>query len=114
MGSGSSTQLSEGSLKQAADVLAQKTKPTRDVVDVLFKYMITELKINDFYKLTSPEECAKYVAFLGSRLEPLFYDLKVMPSKGKDGTIYFQKLDQLQKFTEADKADRNSTCLFIA
>ena len=114
MGSGSSTQLSEGSLKQAADVLAQKTKPTRDVVDVLFKYMINELKINDFYKLTSPEECAKYVAFLGSRLEPLFYDLKVMPSKGKDGTIYFQKLDQLQKFTEADKADRKSTCLFIA
>jgi len=120
----SSTQFTEGSLKQAADLLAQKTQPTREVVDVLFKYMLSELKIKDFYSLTSSEECNKYIMFLGSRLEPLFYDLKVMPSKGKDGTIYFQKISKFQrkpdsdseerKKADADADDRKSTCLFIA
>lgn len=120
----SSTQFTEGSLKQAADLLAQKTQPTREVVDILFKYMLSELKIKDFYSLTSSDECNKYIIFLGSRLEPLFYDLKVMPSKGRDGTIYFQRISKFQrrpesdsddrKKTDADADDRKSTCLFIA
>jgi len=113
MGSGSS-KYTEGSLRQAADLLAAKTKPTRDIVNVLFKFMMRELKISDFYKLTSREECDKYVAFLGSRLQPLFYELKVIPSKGKDGTIYFQKISKFQRPSEADAGDRKNICLFIA
>ena len=94
MGAGSSSgQLGPEELKLEADRLTASTQPTRDVMDLLFAFLRRDLKIKDFYRLTSPEESNKYVAFLGSRLEPLFYDLKVVPAKGSNGTIYFQKLD---------------------
>ena len=99
---------------QAVNHITDKSKPTREMMDILFKYFLSDLTLRNFYILTDPAECAKYVVFLGSRLEPLFHDLKVVPSKGRDGTIYFQSIKRFTNPTPADSSDRQDICLFIA
>ena len=59
MGAGQS--IPSGNLLRK-DVL-EATKSTRKVMDILLEYMLKEISVRDFYLLSSPSECKKYVLF---------------------------------------------------
>jgi hypothetical protein len=57
------------------------TKSTRDVMNVLLDYMLKEISIRDFYLLSNPTECKKYVLFLANNMYKHFYELGIRKSR---------------------------------
>ena len=50
------------------------TKSTRDMMNVILDYMLKEISIRDFYLLSNPNECKKYVLFLTNTLYKFIND----------------------------------------
>jgi hypothetical protein len=115
MGGTASTPLTKQMYEDAVTRLEASTEPTRIMMNLLFEYMIQELNIKDFYLLTSPDICSKYVIMLADKLNTVFLTLKLVPSQGKAGTILFRPIRQLEKpETVEEEKNRQSLCMFIA
>jgi hypothetical protein len=84
-------------------------------VDDIFTYMIHELKVNDFMKLSDPNSCHKYVLFMANNLSIFFKRLSIIPKLGKDGVLAFQSIDELEEPPKEDaKKEKESLCLLLA
>jgi len=92
----------------------QETTTTRDVLNTGFNLMIKELNFSDFYKLSNPRECAKYVLFLANKIDESFYKLDLVPSFKDGGRIFFRPVKQLQEPKEDEKTERQSLCVFLS
>lgn len=84
------------------------------VVNRILDYMLSELNIRDFYKMSNPSECKKYVMFLGSKLDKTFYDLDVAPEFKDGGRIFFRPYSNFDHLSNEKKLERQSTCIFVA
>ena len=84
------------------------------VVNRILDYMLSELNIRDFYKMSNPSECKKYVMFLGSKLDKTFYDLDVAPEFKDGGRIFFRPYANFEHLSNEKKLERQSTCIFVA
>ena len=103
------------SMIKELQTLVNSTQITHYVTDQIFIYLIKQLTVTDFYTLTSPTECNKYVMFLGNRLRSVFMELEIVPSKGAGGTIFFRPLEQLaRRETTEEVEDQKSICLYVA
>jgi len=76
--------------------------------------MLSELNIRDFYKMSNPSECKKYVMFLGSKLDKTFYDLDIAPEFKDGGRIFFRPYANFEHLSNEKKLERQSTCIFVA
>ena len=92
----------------------QETTTTREVLNTAFNYMIKELNVSDFYKLSNPRECAKYVLFLANKIDESFYKLDLVPTFKDGGRIFFRPIKQLQEPKEDEKTERQSLCVFLS
>ena len=92
----------------------QETTTTREVINTAFNYMIKELNIKDFYKLSNPTECGKYVLFLANKIDESFYKLDLVPSFKDGGRVFFRPIKQLQEPTDVEKTERQSLCVFLS
>lgn len=95
-------------------LLLEATKTTRGIVDILLEYLIRELNIRDFYLLSSPSECKKYVLFLANKLASKFIEFQIMPTRDKSGTIAFRSVKDLTEPGVAEQKQRQSLCLTLA
>jgi len=84
------------------------------VVNRILDYMLSELNIRDFYKMSNPSECKKYVMFLGSKLDKTFYDLDIAPEFKDGGRIFFRPYANFEHLSNEKKLERQSTCIFVA
>jgi hypothetical protein len=91
------------------------TKSTRILMDTLLEYLLQKLNMKDFFILSSPTECKKYVMALAGTLDTIFYELKIVPDAKKDGTIYFRPTKELTEPTgDRQKATRQSLCVILS
>lgn len=90
------------------------TKSTRDTMNVLLDYMLKEISIRDFYLLSNPSECKKYVLFLTNTLYKQFYELGIEVAKDRKGSLFFRPIKELVEVPESEKVERQSLCLILA
>ena len=70
------------SLPVTHEKLFELTKDTRNMMNILLTYMLKELTVRDFYSLSSPTECKKYVLHIEIMFFNLFlYSLSLVKSK---------------------------------
>jgi hypothetical protein len=109
MGQGPST--ASGSIRKR---LLDTTQTTRDIIDVILGYLLGELQIRDFYLLSSPTECKRYVLFLANRISSEFVQFQIEPTVDKSGTIAFRSVKDLTEPSEPDRKKRQFLCLELA
>ncbi len=90
------------------------TKSTRDTMNVLLEYMLKEISIRDFYLLSNPNECKKYVLFLTNTLYKQFYELGIEVVKDKKSSLFFRPIKEIMDVPESEKTERQSLCLILA
>ena len=103
------------SLPVTHEKLFELTKDTRNVMNILLTFMLKELTVRDFYSLSSPTECKKYVLFMANNLYKHFYELQIAPYKNKQGIIAFRKVQDL--ITPPNKKEeemKQGLCLVLA
>lgn len=95
--------------------ILQQTTDTRTVMDEILKYSIKELNIKDFVLMSNPNQCKKYVMFFSNDLYKKFYQMHLLPTRDKKGTIVFQKIDELvAPQSEKEVKDTQSLCFIIS
>lgn len=75
--------------------LLEGTKVTRQIVDIIFEYLMENIKLRDFYSLSSPDKCRRYVLFTANTLYQKFIQVQIEPQKGKDGVVWFRSVSDL-------------------
>ena len=95
--------------------LLAATRDTRSVVGTIFDFLLKEVNEKDIYELSSPEKCKKYIVAMASTLDSIFYQIKLVPTRGKEGFIFFRAAkDVLEPQTDAAKRQRYSLCVVIS
>ena len=70
---------------------------TPTVLNFILTEMFRRSDLVDIYSLADSARCSRYVVAGSGALEKLFVKLRIYPTKGADGIIYFQSLDGLAK-----------------
>jgi hypothetical protein len=96
----------------------EATKSTRNVMNILLEYMLKEISVRDFYLLSNPNECKKYVLFLANNMYKHFYELGISPTKDKKGIIAFRSVKDLagasSTASETEKLEHQSLCVILS
>jgi hypothetical protein len=91
MGSGPSSLT--GSVSR--EKLLKGTAITRDIIDIIFDFLLRNIRLRDFYSLSSPDRCRRYVLFTANQLYSKFIQFQIEPRKGKEGVIFFRSVGEL-------------------
>jgi hypothetical protein len=94
--------------------LLKTTGKTREIIDIIFDFMIQNIQLRDFYSLSSPERCRRYVLFMANELYSKFIEFRIYPTLDKSGSIMFRKVDDLTNPPEPEKRRQQSICLHLA
>lgn len=97
--------------------ILQKTRGGRDIVNMVFDYMVRKTTLRELYALANPEECKKYIFLTADALDVLFRRIDLEPREKAKGTIYFQKVEELTKPHTSDDPrgrQRKVICLKLA
>jgi hypothetical protein len=72
-----------------------------ELLNDIFKWMLENSDVLDYYALASPSECKLYTKSTEEGLTKLFKTLQIEPSEeSKSGRIYFQKTAELQEIAK--------------
>jgi hypothetical protein len=111
MGAAASTAIGTLTRQQ----VATKTQSTREMLDFMFHYLMEDIHIRDFYRLSSPDECKRYILVLANRIHESFLSLDIVPSRTKTGKLYYRSVhDHVSPPTEAEKVERQTLCVVLA
>jgi hypothetical protein len=95
--------------------LIEKTRTTRSLMDTIFNFLVKELNMKDYYVMSSPKECSKYVVAMANTLNTILYQLKLTPERSDKGVIYFRKIEDMAKPpTEKEQLQRHSLCIILS
>ena len=109
-------QTQSSSLPSKEEIL-RKTRGGRDIVNMVFDYMVRKTTLRELYALANPEECKKYIFLTADALDVLFKRIDLEPREKQKGTIYFQKVEELTKPHTSDDPrgkQRKVICLKLA
>lgn len=109
-------QTSSSAIPSKEEIL-RKTRGGRDIVNMIFDYMVRKTTLRELYALANPEECKKYIFLTADALDVLFRRIELEPREKARGTIYFQKVEELTKpHTSEDPRgkQRKVICLKLA
>lgn len=96
------------------DALLKSTARTREIVNIIFDFMINNIQLRDFYSLSSPERCKRYVLFIANELYSKFYEFRIFPTLDKSGSIMFRKAEDLTNPPEPERRRQQTACLHLA
>ena len=99
---------------KSRDELAGKTIDTQNMINEIFKFMFTKLKIPDFTNLSDTEKCKKYILFKANALNHYFNQVQIVPTKNSSGVIAFRKYSEMTPETIPSTVQQQSLCLMIA
>jgi hypothetical protein len=102
------------SVSVTRDTLLKSTARTRDIVDIIFDFMLNNIQLRDFYSLSSPERCKRYVLFVANELYSKFYEFRIFPTLDRSGSIMFRKVDDLTSPPEPELRRGQTACLHLA
>jgi hypothetical protein len=109
-------QVSSSALPPKEEIL-RKTRGGRDIVNMVFDYMVRKTTLRELYSLANPEECKKYIFLTADALDVMFKRIDLEPREKDKGRIYFQKVEELTKPHTSDDPrgkQRKVICLKLA
>lgn len=109
-------QTTSSALPSKEEIL-RKTRGGRDIVNMVFDYMVRKTTLRELYALANPSECKKYIFLTADALDVLFKKIDLEPREKAKGTIYFQKVEELTKPATSDDPrgrQRKVICLKLA
>jgi len=105
----------------------EKTMPTREemlrvtddgkyFIEHAFFFMSSQMNMKDFLLMVQPARCSEMIFLTAKALETSFQKYKIAPSKGKDGFVYFQKIDDFKGRCRGQMTESStySVCVTIA
>ena len=101
--------MGAGASKAPPDITAKSLEAKR-VAQEIFRFMVSEMKFEEYLALANPDQCKKYVILIADSLQKFFMKVKIAPQKTKDGFIYFRKFDDIKGATPMSQ----QYCLVIA
>lgn len=101
--------MGAGASKAPPDITAKSLEAKR-IAQELFRFMVSEMKFEEYLSLANPDQCKKYVILIADSLQKFFMKVKISPEKTKDGFIYFRKFDDVKGATPMS----NQYCIVIA
>lgn len=90
--------------------LLRSTNNNRDFMNKLFQVMLERITPEDYLKLGKSQSCSAFVFLMADTIQRTFRDLRIKIGAKQDGTIYFQKMDDLKK----PSAENRDLCVFVA
>lgn len=101
--------LSISSIPTQGTILT-KTQTTTYVMNHILEYILKNADISDIVSLASDEGCKKWVVVAESKIKDVFkkFDILKKPGiqlptdKDKQGSVYYQKISELEKSTQSD------------
>lgn len=101
--------MGAGASKAPPDITAKSLEAKR-VAQEIFRFMISQMKFEEYLTLANPDQCKKYVILIADSLQKFFMKVKITPDKTKDGHIYFRKFDDVKGATPMS----SQYCMVIA
>ena len=105
----------------------EKTMPTREemlrvtddgkyFIEHAFFFMSSQMNMKDFLLMVQPARCSEMIFLTAKALETSFQKYKIAPSRGKDGFVYFKKIDDFKGRCRGQMTDSStySVCVTIA
>jgi hypothetical protein len=90
--------MGAGASKAPPDITAKSLEAKR-ITQEIFRFMVTQMKFEEYLALANPDQCKKYVILIADSLQKFFAKIKIVPDKTKDGYIYFRKFDDVKGAT---------------
>ena len=90
--------MGAGASKAPPDITAKSLEAKR-IAQEIFRFLISQMKFEEYLTLANPDQCKKYVVLIADSLQKFFMKVKVVPDKTKDGYIYFRKFDDVKGAT---------------
>lgn len=91
-----------------------KTIDGRQVANEIFRYMLTQIKINEYLTMANTETCKNYVIVMADALEKYFHKVRLYPTRDptskKPAYIYFRKITDIRD----SAGDIRQYCMGIA
>jgi len=109
---GASESTGQGGLSH--EILYEKTRNTRTIMNYILEYMLKEVTVKDFLALSNPTECKKYVMFMASTLHEQFYKLQLEPVRERGNFIAFRSIRDLAAPSAEQDREKQSLCLILA
>lgn len=101
--------MGAGASKAPPDITAKSLEAKR-IAQEIFRFMISQMKFEEYLTLANPDQCKKYVILIADSLQKFFMKVKITPDKTKDGYIYFRKFDDVKGATPMSQ----QYCMVIA
>ena len=105
----------------------EKTMPTREemlrvtddgkyFIEHAFFFMSSQMNMRDFLLMVQPARCSEMIFLTAKALETSFQKYKIAPSRGKDGFVYFKKIDDFKGRCRGQMTESStySVCVTIA
>jgi len=89
------------------------TVEVKNILNTILRDMFNRTDLVDLYSLADPEQCSKYIVVGAKSLQKLFVSINLEPRLGKDGQVFFQKLDGLRKANPL-RGEQDNTCKMLA
>lgn len=102
-----------GSVFSTAFSYEPTTAEIKTMLNTIMREMFRRSDMIDLYSLADPQRCSKYVILGAKGLEKLFSSINLIPSLGKDGRVFFQKISAIQSASPM-KENQEKTCKVLA
>ena len=110
---GSTSELTQEGIKQIKDV-----KEADVMMNLIFRYMLKQINVNDFMKLSQPDTCREYVISLAEHMSSQFSHLQITPYREKHSDILlftkYSELDPSKKSGTHSEEEKKSLCLLLS
>lgn len=105
--------LTQEGIKEIKDV-----KDTHAMMNLIFRYMLKQINVNDFMKLSEPSTCKEYVISLAEHMSSQFHRLQITPYREKKSDVLLFKkysdLDPSKKSERHSEEEKRSLCLLLS
>jgi hypothetical protein len=106
-------QLTQEGIKEIKDV-----KESHAMMNLILRYMMKQINVNDLVRLSEPGTCKEYVISLAEHMSSQFSRLQIMPyHEKKSDVLLFKKysdLDPSKKTDAQTEEQKKSLCLLLS
>ena len=78
-----------------------KTIDGRQIANEIFRYMLTQIKMNEYLTMANPDTCKNYIIVMADALEKYFHKVRLYPTRDASTSknpsfIYFRKITDIR------------------
>ena len=106
--------MGAGSSLPSRETFTDETIKTKNILNGILEFMLSESDLMDMYALASDKRCDDYTIFTAKSLDTFFKKIQLSPTVSEDGTFYFQDLYTLKKLSGRTGEKHTENCLKLS